>query len=171
MSTPLLFRLAAQAATAARRARHAAAGGRRPDGRAALDAGLRPALGDAAVPLRDREAVRREAGRVPSAAEGGLRVRADGAAAGRGARGAGRSTARARRDRGVHEAPEAAAERARGGDCRRCACARSGSIPSCGRRISRSPTTSRSRTRPAGERVRRRSPGTCAALQRADRGS
>ena len=47
---------------------------------AAPDAGLRAALGDAAVPLRDGEAVQGPAGRLHAAAEGRLRRRAHGAA-------------------------------------------------------------------------------------------
>ena len=120
VSTPFLFRLAAQA-------------GRLRDVHVMLQREVvdrmvarpsTPAYGRLSVMLQYRFAIaklfEREAGRVPSAAEGGLRVRADGAAARRSARCAGRGTTRARRDRGVHETPEAAAERARGGDCRRC---------------------------------------------------
>ena len=46
----------------------------------AVDAGVRPAVGDAAGALRDGAAVRRAARRLPSAAEGGFGRRAPGAA-------------------------------------------------------------------------------------------
>ena len=75
-------------------------------------AGVRPALGDAAVPLRDGARPARAARRLHAAAEGRLGRRAHGAARRGPARRARRGALRAHRDGGLHAAPQDAAQRA-----------------------------------------------------------